>query len=133
MGSSWDYGQDWGGGELLEEPYSWQSDGPEPYSWSQESDLVQKPWSRQAVEEPAAERLTDDALLVAVLVSALIVSAQLLPLILLQTDPLSHLRQLSLERAPRLENHPMCGITTGGQVGLISQLSSAETFTHQTS
>ena len=108
MESSQDYGQDWGGKELIEEPYS----------WSPESYLSQEPWSRQSVEEPAAERqfLTDSPLLVAVLVSAVIVAAQLLPLVLLQTDPLGQLRQISPGRENKLENHPMCGVTTGGQV-----------------
>ena len=61
------------------------------------------------MEVTATEFLSSNAenpLLVALLVSTVIVGAQLIPLIIMEL----------VQLAPKLENHEMCGITTGGQV-----------------
>ena len=117
MGPVLHYGQDWGRGEqahseLTHQSFSWRqhSAGPdliqESNSWLK---LSEDPWSRQTVEVTTTEALSslaDSPLLVALLVSTVIVAAQLLPLIITELNLL----------APRLENHEMCGITTKGQV-----------------
>ena len=103
-------GVEWGG-------WDW-GEGYDPLS-----EFTHQSSSRQSVGLTTAElqspSLPDSPLLLALLLSTAVFSAQLLAVIIPQVNlsgPLSSLGRLRTGELPMLENHDMCGITKGGQV-----------------